>query len=234
MHHNAIHPFISSGCQSSIRCSRSRHLLPMIELHNLVRPKVSMRITYMRRWWVIVLLLCGCTLIWYIFSPQQTDQLPPAVPVMLERLLVQSGDFPNDIVTAPAPVSFQPRNDVAAFQSATQWLDTSPPGTGQGWVSVSRYTTVHDLQNAYREHTSIDLTSRILGVPHYPIEGLGEQSMLIGPGSLGAVQIAFARCGALAYMLFEVAPSYITSVDRDRLILYAKRLDTRLQKEICQ
>jgi hypothetical protein len=186
------------------------------------------------RWLVLLLIVLGGTGIWYRFTARQRTQFPPSIQVLLEPLLLQAGDFPKDVVAAPLSEHFQPREALAAFQSASQEFDTTPPGTAQGWVTVSRYHTATELQNAFDELTYIPLSSRMLGISHSPVIGLGEQSMLIGPGSLGAITITFVRCGAIADVLFEVAPAYATFVDREKLIFYAKRLDTRLQKTICQ
>jgi hypothetical protein len=145
--------------------------------------------------------------------------------ISLESLLIQSGDFSGDISAAevgPVPFDRIPSTDNAISK---QFQVKNSKGSFGLQVTILLYESLSSKELAY------GIVVNSLGEETQPISDVGERAVvgwksveLIGDW----VELVFVRCHAVVHvrMLF--------TVEVDDILLYSKKLDSRLAQVVCE
>ena len=152
---------------------------------------------------------------------------PNLSEVKLEPLLVQDGDLPVGVDTgqvrdtAPQMFDSAPKPTKAAYEQLAR------NGQQIGGVTVLLYDDAARVKQAY------DAVAGGMTKDSTDYSGVGESAKLLQTQftalgmTLSTNEILWQRCNAVAHV------RVVGVLDKESLVGYAKRLDTRLQQAVC-
>jgi len=171
-------------------------------------------------------------------EPTIAPTLQPLSEIRLEDLLLNDGDLPT--VFVGQQIVSQPPVDIGGVPPADQSINRKfrAGDFASDGVTILLYESISDLRQAF------DFVAGIMseGSDAGPVAGIGENAMqteealgglpLVGGLSLPSatsVKLVFMRCHALVYIdLFSSEANLAVATE------YAKRIDARLQPEVCR